>query len=99
MEIKVIRPGMMTTVQDLGRTGHRAAGVPLSGAMDALALRVANSLAGNPDNAAAFEISLIGPELEFSEEGVVAIAGAECEGLPAWRPVVVRAGERVKCGE
>ena len=53
MEITVIRAGMLTTVQDLGRSGHRAAGVPLSGAMDQLSLRVANLLVGNPENAAA----------------------------------------------
>ncbi len=99
MEIKILRGGMLTTVQDLGRRGRRAAGVPWSGAMDAFALRIANALVGNADDAAALEVTLTGPEVEFSADGTIAIGGAECEGLPAWKPIGVRAGERVKFGE
>jgi antagonist of KipI len=98
MEMKIIRAGMHTTVQDLGRPGHRAAGVPLSGAMDAFALRVANLLVGNPENAAALEFTLVGPELEFAADTVVALGGVEWEGVPSWTPVRVRAGERVRLG-
>ena len=57
MEVTVIRAGMLTTVQDLGRAGHRACGVPLGGAADPFALRVANLLVGNPESSAAFEIT------------------------------------------
>lgn len=99
MEIKIIRGGLQTTVQDLGRRGQRAMGVPWSGAMDGFALRIANAMVGNPDKAAALEVTLIGPEIEFSEDGLIALAGAECEGLAAWKPVPVKAGERVKLGE
>ncbi|MBS0633343.1 MAG: biotin-dependent carboxyltransferase [Verrucomicrobia bacterium] len=98
MEIKIHRGGLQTTVQDLGRPGHRGAGVPLSGAMDPVALRVANFLVGNAENAAALEFVLVGPELEFSQDTVVALGGVEWEGLPSWQPVAVRAGERVKIG-
>ena len=98
MEITFIRAGMLTTVQDLGRPGHRAAGVPLSGAMDPIALRVANLLVGNPENAAALECTLLGPELVFSADTVIALGGAEFEGMAAWQPVVVRAGGRIKFG-
>lgn len=98
MEITVIRSGMLTTVQDLGRTGHRASGVPLSGAMDACALRVANLLVGNPENAAALECTFVGPELVFSADAVLALGGADFEGLESWRPIMVRAGDRVKLG-
>jgi len=94
--MKIIRGGMQTTVQDLGRPGHRAAGVPLSGAMDAFALRVANLLVGNPENTAALEFALVGPEVEFSADAVIAVSGAEWEGVPAWKPLRVRAGERVR---
>ena len=66
MEISVIRAGMMTTVQDLGRRGHLAQGVPWGGAADPVALRVSNLLAGNAEDAPALEITLTGPELEFS---------------------------------
>ncbi len=98
MEMRILRGGMQTTVQDLGRPGHRAAGVPLSGAMDPFALRVANLLVGNPENAAALECTLVGPELEFSAETVVALGGVEWECMPSWKPLRVPAGERVRLG-
>lgn len=98
MEISVIRGGMLTTVQDLGRSGHRAAGVPLGGAMDSFALRVANLLVGNPENAAALECTLLGPELVFSADTVIALGGADFEGVAAWQPMAVHAGDRVKLG-
>jgi antagonist of KipI len=98
MEITVIRGGMLTTVQDLGRAGHRVSGVPSGGAMDRVALRVANLLVGNPEGAAALECTLLGPELVFSADTVVAVGGAEFEGVETWRPIVVPAGGRVRLG-
>jgi len=98
MEVSIIRAGMLTTVQDLGRTGHRAAGVPLCGAMDSFALRVANLLVGNPENIPGIEFTLAGPELVFVEDALVAITGGDFGALPQWRPVPVRSGERVKLG-
>lgn len=98
MEMKIIRGGMQTTVQDVGRFGHRAAGVPQSGAMDAFALRVVNLLVGNPENAAVLEFTLVGPEVEFSADTVVALGGAEWEGVPSWKPLRVCAGERLRLG-
>ena len=98
MEMTIHRPGLQTTVQDLGRRGHRGAGVPLSGAMDSVALRIANALVGNDDSAAALEFALVGPEVEFSSDVLIALGGAECEGLSPWRPKWVRAGERLKLG-
>jgi antagonist of KipI len=98
MEMTIVRAGQYTTVQDLGRSGWRAAGVPLGGAMDPFALRIANLLVGNPENAAALEFTLAGPELAFSADTVVALAGAECDGLPALQSVKVRAGERIALG-
>lgn len=96
--IEVVEPGMLTTVQDLGRTGHRAAGVGLSGAADPFALRLANLLVGNPESAAGLEFTLLGPELYFRNETVVALGGAEFDALPAWRPVRFPAGTRLKFG-
>lgn len=98
MEMKIVRAGMLTTVQDLGRRGCRQMGVPLSGAMDAVALRVANALVGNVEDAAALEFTLIGPEVEFSEAAWVALGGADCDGMAAWEPRRVEAGERLKLG-
>ena len=84
--IHVIRPGLLTTVQDLGRWGYQAAGVPVAGPMDTFSHRLANLLVGNPRDAATLEITLIGPELEFDVPTMVAICGAEfdvtCNGQP-----------------
>jgi len=80
--ITVIQPGLFTTVQDLGRPGHRAIGVPLSGAADVVSHRMANLLVGNPESAAALECTLVGPTLRFERETVVALVGAEFPGLP-----------------
>ncbi len=102
--LKVIRPGMLTTVQDLGRWGHQDAGVPVAGPMDTYSHRRANRLAGNPDNAAALEVTLLGPELEADGDIVCAIAGAEfaltVDGAPvdAARAFVATAGARVRFG-
>lgn len=96
--IEVIRAGMQLTVQDLGRTGRRAEGVPLGGAADAFALRVANLLVGNVEDAAGLEFALVGPELKFARDAVVALGGAEFEGLPTWRPMQVTAGATLRVG-
>lgn len=98
MEVIVQRAGMQTTLQDLGRPGHRAEGVPLGGAMDRFALRLANALVGNPENAAALEFSMVGPELEFPEDALVAVTGGDFGGVPRWRPVSVPAGTTLRFG-
>jgi biotin-dependent carboxylase-like uncharacterized protein len=75
--IHVIRAGLQTTVQDLGRWGFQAAGVPVAGPMDPFSHRLANLLVGNPVGAALLEITLIGPELEFDVAATIAVCGAE----------------------
>ncbi|HZZ21047.1 MAG TPA: biotin-dependent carboxyltransferase family protein [Opitutaceae bacterium] len=99
MEVAVIRSGMMTTVQDLGRKGHLSQGVPWGGAADSFAMRVANMLVGNPEDAAGLEVTLTGPELEFAEAAWIAVCGARFEGIPSWRPIRVEAGARVSFGK
>ena len=98
MEIKVIHAGMMTTVQDLGRRGLLAQGVPIGGAVDPVALRLANLLVGNAEDLPALEITLTAPELEFSRDGWIAVCGARFEGVPAWRPFRVLEGDCLKFG-
>ena len=93
MEITIHQGGMQTTVQDLGRTGSRAAGVPLGGAIDAPSLRLANLLVGNEENTPALEMTLVGPEIFFSEDAVVALVGANFPGMARGRTVLVKAGE------
>ena len=77
MAIEVIKPGLATTVQDAGRPGYYNVGIPLSGALDQYALRVANLLVGTDEGAAVLEASLLAPELVFRAPAIVAIAGAE----------------------
>ena len=77
MAIEVIKPGLATTVQDLGRPSYYNIGIPLSGALDQYALRAANLLVGNEEGAAGLEIALMGPELVFRAAAIVAITGAE----------------------
>lgn len=96
--IEVLRAGMYTTVQDRGRVGRRAEGVPVSGAADPWALRLANLLVGNNEEAAGLELTFVGPELRFSHDTVIALGGAEFDGLPGWRPIRVIAGTTVKLG-
>jgi KipI family sensor histidine kinase inhibitor len=74
--IEVLQPGLLTTVQDLGRPGLAHLGVPRSGAADPASLRRANRLAGNPDDAAGLEVTLGRLTLRFHDAGVVAVTGA-----------------------
>lgn len=75
--IEVLAPGLLTTVQDLGRFGYGELGVAPGGAADALALQVANLLVGNAPGAAGLEITLMGPRLRFGQPARVAVAGAD----------------------
>jgi urea carboxylase len=93
--VDVIEPGTQTTVQDYpGRIGYWHVGVPPSGPMDALALRAANRLVGNPESAAGLEIAVTGPTLRFASDAVIAITGADFgASLPTWRAIAVKAGD------
>ena len=77
MAIKVLKPGLATTVQDAGRKGYYNVGIPLSGALDQYSFRAANLLVGNDEGAAVLECTLMGPELEFQRDAVIAVTGSE----------------------
>jgi antagonist of KipI len=102
--LNVLRAGMLTTVQDLGRWGCQDEGVPVAGPMDAYSHRHANRLVGNPDGAAALEVTLIGPEFEAGGEAVCAVAGARFDLTVDGAPVsmstafVVPGGGRLRFG-
>src|SRR5581483_227179 len=104
LALRVIKPGMLTTVQDAGRWGYQAHGVPVAGPMDPCSHRLANALVGNARAAAALEVTLLGPEIEFDEERVIAIAGAEFavtldgRSAPLHAPFVVPPGARLTFG-
>ena len=100
--MKVLKAGLLTTVQDLGRTGYRSSGISEGGAMDRYALRLANLLVGNEEGAAGLEITLVGPELEADTDLLIAVCGAYLEPtidgaeLPMWRPVFVPRGAALR---
>ncbi len=77
--IKIISPGIQTSIQDLGRFGFRSHGIPLSGAMDQSAFRLANILVGNDENEAALECTMMGPKIEFTSDSYIAITGANVD--------------------
>src|SRR5256885_4121138 len=75
--LRVLSPGLMTTVQDLGRVGYQRLGVPVSGALDPVSLRAANLLVGNAPGLGAFEIAYLGPTLATAADDVrIAVVGA-----------------------
>jgi antagonist of KipI len=92
----VIKPGLFTTVQDLGRFGFQRFGVPVSGAMDKYAFSCANLLVGNYVSDACLEITLFGPELEVLNETQIAVAGADFQitinddVVPMWQTLNVK---------
>jgi antagonist of KipI len=102
MTLLTVDPGFLTTVQDLGRPGCERYGVPVSGAMDRLALMAANALVGNPPGAAGLEFALSGPVFQASGEGLLVAAGGRGFSLrvggrpiPLWMAAWVRSGESI----
>jgi antagonist of KipI len=81
--VRVSAAGLLTTVQDLGRWGYQSRGVPVAGPMDRVSLRLANGILGNSPGAAALEVTLTGPRLEFADRRMVAVTGAEFQNVPA----------------
>lgn len=104
MSIEVIRAGLLTSVQDAGRTGVARLGVGRAGAMDAPAWQLANALVGNSGGEAALEITLSGPTLRFTQDAVIALTGAPAawraddQPLPAWTCCFVPSGTVLQVG-
>lgn len=100
----VLDPGLLTTIQDLGRPGYLRYGIPPSGPVDRQAFVLANRLVGNPDTAAALECTLIGPSLEARAACLIAVAGAEMpvaingREVPRWTAVRLNAGDTLRLG-
>jgi antagonist of KipI len=102
--LTVVSPGLLTTVQDLGREGYGPFGVSASGAADSLALRVGNKLVGNPEGAAGLEMTLLGGAFQFSQDATIAASGAgfgttiEARAVASYVAVSVKAGETLQFG-
>lgn len=107
MSLRIVRPGLLTTVQDRGRHGLQHLGVVPCGAMDLVALALANALVGNEGDEAVLEITVLGPEIAFECDALIALCGAEMDAklgatehdarlqgarMPANRPVLVEKG-------
>ena len=96
--IRVTAPGLLTTVQDLGRWGWQSRGVPVAGPMDPRAHRLANTLVENPADAATLEVTLVGPGLEFEDARIVAVTGAAFEIMLNGQPVPMNGAFSVDAG-
>ncbi|MBI4593372.1 MAG: biotin-dependent carboxyltransferase [Candidatus Rokubacteria bacterium] len=102
--IRVLDPGALTTIQDLGRPGHLRSGIPPSGPMDRVAFVLANRLVGNPDSAAGLECTVLGPRFENEAWGAIAVTGAGMpvtvndQEWPAWTTLHLAPGDVVKLG-
>ncbi|WGD30713.1 biotin-dependent carboxyltransferase family protein [Ancylobacter sp. WKF20] len=107
--LRILQPGPQTSVQDLGRRGFQAFGVPVCGALDPVALRLANALVGNAATDAALELRLAGPHFVVEDGSArIALAGAsarieviadgETRAYPSWRAIDVPEGATVRIG-
>ncbi|MDQ0271887.1 biotin-dependent carboxyltransferase family protein [Cytobacillus purgationiresistens] len=103
--ITIIKPGLLTSIQDLGRYGYQKYGVIASGVMDPIAHRVANLLVGNEENESTIEMTLIGPTIQFHQDTLIAICGGDLSpainGKPIglWRPIFVKKGSELAFGK
>lgn len=97
--LRVKKPGLFTTVQDLGRFGFYDQGLAPAGALDSNSYRIANALVGNQEGAAALELTYIGPEIEFTEDAVIAVTGADMapkvngQTKSLWETIALKAGD------
>ena len=104
MALEILKPGLSTTIQDLGRPGYYHLGIPESGAMDRFSLAASNLLVGNPEGAAALEAVFQGPEIRFDRDALVAVCGAEIppkvdgSEQPGWTAFMVRSGQTLSFG-
>ena len=99
MGFRVLKPGLLTTLQDLGRNGYQSQGFSVGGAMDTRSLKVANLLLDNTEGEAALEITLLGPELEFTADTFVAVTGGDFSPALNGQPVPVYAALRIRKGD
>lgn len=102
MSIEVYKPGMQSTIQDLGRSGYQHYGVIKGGAMDRIAAQIANILVNNTENEGVIEFCLMGPTLKFHQDAIIALSGAdfqpELDQMPVRHlcPIYVYAGQTLK---
>lgn len=108
--LDIVSPGLMTSLQDLGRLGAQALGMPVAGATDAIALRLANAIVGNPENTGALEIGFLGPTVVAAADGVRVVLGGKAKltlqpadggdarMVKPWRSLLLRRGDKLNIG-
>jgi len=97
--IKFMNGGLLTTIQDLGRYGYQKYGMPVAGAMDSYSLQLANWLVGNSRNEACFEITYLGPEIEFQSAATIGICGAMMQPMINGKMIAMNTCHQVKIGD
>ena len=104
MGIRILKAGMLTTVQDMGRSGYQSQGFSVAGVMDVRSFRIANMLLDNSENEAVLEFTLIGPTLEFTSETIIAITGGDFQPTlngkpcPMYTALYINKGDILKFG-
>ncbi|SMO52594.1 5-oxoprolinase subunit C family protein [Solitalea koreensis] len=103
MSIRIIKPGLLSTIQDLGRLGFRNTGINVNGVMDVFAAKSANLLICNEENEAVIEMHAPGSTLKFEEDALIALAGADFAvtindiQIDTWRPIWVKKESILRC--
>ncbi|MGP4060775.1 biotin-dependent carboxyltransferase family protein [Halobacillus sp. H74] len=103
--IRILKSGLLTSIQDLGRYGYQKHGIIASGVMDSVAHRIANFLVNNASNTPTLEITLMGPVIEFQEDTLISICGGELspmidgEHVNMWKLIYVRKGSELRFGQ
>lgn len=104
-DLKIITPGLLTTIQDKGRIGYQQFGMPVAGAMDEYSLRIGNILLQNKEYEAALEITMLGPQIEFNINTVIAITGGNLQPkindieVEMWRTLKINKGDKLSFGK
>ncbi|WP_347551661.1 biotin-dependent carboxyltransferase family protein [Pseudalkalibacillus hwajinpoensis] len=102
---KVVKSGLLTTIQDNGRSGYQQYGIVVAGAMDPFSMNIANFLVGNPGNEAVLEVTVMGPTIDVVGDAVIAISGGDLspkvngEKAPMWKSFEVKEGDRLEFGQ
>lgn len=103
--VNILKPGLLTTVQDLGRRDYRIYGVSVSGAMDPLSFRLGNSLVGNNENDSAIELTMMGPTIKFESRTAFSITGGDLSpklnghSIDMWKVIFAEADDELSFGK
>ena len=99
MGIKIIKAGLLTTIQDMGRYGYQETGMAVSGVMDTRSASLANILVGNEETEGVLEVTIMGPTIEFTEDNIIAVTGGDLGAAIDGTPIERYAAIRVKAGQ